>query len=456
MNNKGIGNTIIIGIVVVAVIVAAVGGFLLMQEEDGNENGDENVDENGDENGDEADVLRVVHYWTSGSEEEAIENVFGIYNDQYPDVDIVSAPIAGGGGTEIKSALRSQMLAGEAPDAFQTQPGYSVLDYVDADLMEPVTNMYEQNNWEDILPEEFLNWSQVDGEYYIVPINLHRRNVIFYNMELFEEAGIEEEPSTWEDLFEACEKIEQNTDAPAVSQGLRSNWTAIQTFNQIAYSVSPEFVEDLYNGNVTSADNPDLIKTLERMKEWYSYLADGVFALTWDEASSLIAEGEAAMQLHGDWARGEYETVHEMKYGEDYGSFAVPGTADMIIPSIDSFAKPRGAQHPTHSSNFLGAILTEEVQTGFNPIKGSAPIRNDVSTTDLSEYTKEISDGLDTGDLKIYPGGRHTMMPPIIEERFSSEMGNFAEEGNVQSTAQELTNIVKNNSDAFTIEWDIS
>jgi len=405
--------------------------------------------------GEEAPILEVVHYWTSGSEQAAIEEVFSVFKEEYPEVSIVSAPIAGGGGTTMVAVLTTKMLAGEAPDAFQTQPGYRIQPYADADLIQSLNTMYDEMGWSDVLPEEFLEWGKYEDEYLMVPVNLHRRNVIFYNTQIFEDAGITEEPTTWEELWDACDAIEGIGVTP-LSVGLRDKPWPAQHFSIIAYSHSIEFTQDLYNGEITDPNDSDLRTVLGTLAKLYSYIDTSSFGRTWDESSAAVYTGNAAMQFMGDWAKGEFDVVANWTYGVEYDSFPAPGTAEYVIPSIDSFAMPQGSLHPTQAERFLEILLTEEVQIEFNKLKGSTPIVIGTSAAEFDEYHQEIMQGLEDETLMLLPGGRHTMMPPVIQTEFQDILHDFAVDLDIDKAADALMDSVTTNEDAFTITWQIA
>jgi glucose/mannose transport system substrate-binding protein len=353
------------------------------------------------------------------------------------------------------AVLTTQMLAGESPDAFQTQPGYDAQPFVEAGLLQNLDSLYADMDLANKLPTQFLNWGKLQGEYIMVPINLHRRNVFWYNMQIFQNAGIDQLPTTWDELWTVCDAIKAKGVTP-LAVGFRDNAWPAQQFTMIAYSRSLSFVQNLYNGKITDPNDPDLLYCLGILAKLYSYVDSSSFGYSWDQASAAVYTGKAAMQFQGDWAWGEYTTVAGWTYGNQYSSFPVPGTAGYLIPSIDSFALPNGAQHPTNAKRFLELLLTPEVQIGFNSLKGSTPIVKGIAKDQFDQYHQDIMTGLADGTLALYPGGRHTMMPPVIATDFQNILSDFASNLNIESTAKALTDSVNNNQNAFTITWDIT
>src|SRR5690625_7268850 len=78
------------------------------------------------------------------------------------------------------------------PSTFQVHGGEELnQSWVVAGKMEPLNDLYEENDWMDKFPEDLIELVSHEGDIYSVPVNIHRGNVVFYNMEIFEEHNIE-------------------------------------------------------------------------------------------------------------------------------------------------------------------------------------------------------------------------------------------------------------------------
>jgi glucose/mannose transport system substrate-binding protein len=53
--------------------------------------------------------LEVFSWWTSGGEAAALDALFQAYSAQYPDVEIINATVAGGGGSAARGVLQSRL-----------------------------------------------------------------------------------------------------------------------------------------------------------------------------------------------------------------------------------------------------------------------------------------------------------------------------------------------------------
>ncbi|HPV08129.1 MAG TPA: extracellular solute-binding protein, partial [Aggregatilineales bacterium] len=137
----------------------------------------------------ESPQLEIFHWWTAPGEREAADAMFAALNEAYPEIEIIENPVAGGGGVSHRVVLQGRMAAGIPPDTFQTLGGAEMKAYVDGGALEPLTDLYEELGYADVIPGPLLNAVSVDGTPYIVPLNMHIQNILYYNLPLFEELG---------------------------------------------------------------------------------------------------------------------------------------------------------------------------------------------------------------------------------------------------------------------------
>jgi glucose/mannose transport system substrate-binding protein len=116
-------------------------------------------------------------------------------------------------------------------------------------------------------------------------------------------------------------------------------------------------------------------------------------SLTWQDASKLVADGSAAMNIMGDWADGYFSGTTEggnlaLTPGTGYGWAPVPGTKGTFQFLSDSFTLPKGAPHPDNAKAWLTVAGSKAGQEAFNPVKGSICARTDCDPALFNEYLK--------------------------------------------------------------------
>ena len=96
---------------------------------------------------DATDRLEVVSWWVSPSEHPAFEVLLNAFKAENSGRGRRStAPIAGGGGSNVQVALAARLQAGDPPDVWQTFLGSSLRAWVDAGRIVDVSGVYESSS----------------------------------------------------------------------------------------------------------------------------------------------------------------------------------------------------------------------------------------------------------------------------------------------------------------------
>ncbi len=395
--------------------------------------------------------LIIYHWWTAGGEKEAIDAVFAIFKEKYPDIKIVENPVAGGAGVTMKAVLKSLMVAGQPPDTFQVHAGAELKEYVDGGYVQPIDDLWNKLNLDDKFPPVLVSMVTINGHKYAIPINIHRSNWLWYNKHIFEEYGVIEkfgDPSTWDPqtFLEVVKYIWEASGHTVYPLALasRNKWPVTHLFENLLLAIGgPDTYIRFFTGRATDEDWVKVKETLEYMAELMKYVNPNHPELTWDQACALVAEGHAAMNIMGDWALGYFFSVG-LKYGEDFGAVPVPGTQDYFLLLSDAFAIPKGAPHPDAAKAWLTIVADPEAQAEFNKIKGSIAARLDVPADVYPDQLRKQN----VEDLKtkwLIPSATHGGIAP---DSFMTELHNiltsFIYSGDVDAALQQIKNAAVN------------
>jgi len=207
---------------------------------------------------DASGVLNVYHWWTAGGEKEAIEAALQLFQERYPNVRVLSNAIPGGAGGAMVMKVKILMVTGNSPESFQAHPGFEIQPYYEAKLLYPLNGVWEYADIANRLLPGIEEWCRVGEEYFLVPIGVHRTNMIWYNKHLFEEYGVKppEEPVTWEDFWALCEELSAKLPRGkyVLDLGDRRGWPATHVFETIMIGTDPQIYEDFINGVVSQED----------------------------------------------------------------------------------------------------------------------------------------------------------------------------------------------------------
>ena len=333
--------------------------------------------------------VEVFSWWTGGGEAAGLEAMIEVFNEKHPDIEFVNAAVAGGAGTNARAVLATRLQAGDAPDSWQGHAGQELIGtYVAADQLEPVNFLFEENGWLDVMPDTLIPLISQGDDIYSVPVNIHRANVLWYNPAVLEENGLEV-PTTIEEWFAAMDTLQEaGMDAPLA---LGEQWTVMHLMETVLLgTMGPDAYNGLWYGG-TEWDDPAVTEALENFEKVMSYTNSDASALTWQDASQLVINGDAAFNVMGDWAEGYFrELGQEPNVG--YGWAPVPGSGGTFQFLSDSFVLPKNAPDREAAVAWLEVAGSIEGQDAFNPVKGSIPARSDADRSLYGEYLLSAMD----------------------------------------------------------------
>lgn len=257
-----------------------------------------------------------------------------------------------------KERIRTVVGSGEAPTLIMSWTGGALLEYVEQDR---VVDMSEHtSDLESRVHESVWQNGVVEDDVYAVPLNDVQPVVMYYNQDVFDEAGLEV-PTTWSEVEEAVEVFNDNDVTPfSVAGG--SVWPALMWLQYLTdRHGGEEAFQAVVEGEEDAWDNESILYALETI-QWLAteggFDADTFTGVTADqnEDARLLADGEAAMLLQGSWV---YATVHS-----DFPEFAESGSFGFTeFPVLED-----GAGDPSNivgnPANFwsISADASEEAQ----------------------------------------------------------------------------------------------
>ncbi|MGX2960977.1 ABC transporter substrate-binding protein [Peribacillus sp. JNUCC 23] len=350
------------------------------------------------EKGDGKEKLDIFSWWTGAGEEDGLKALIALFEEKYPDIPIENAAVAGGAGTNAKAVLTSRMQGNDPPATFQVHGGSELNDsWVAADKMENLNDLYKEEDWNDKFPKELIDLVSKDGKIYSVPVNIHRSNVLWYNKKVFDENGLKA-PTTFSEFFEVADALKAKGITP-LALGDKEPWTATHLFETILLGVlGPVDYGKVWTGDI-ALDDAKVVEAAETFKKMLTYVNEDHSSRNWQDASQLVGNGEAAMNVMGDWAKGYFVNDLKLAVNEDFGYIATPETDGDFIVITDTFGLPKGLKNADDVKKFLGVLGSVEGQDVFNPLKGSIPARIDSDLSKYDQYGKDTIEEFKTANL---------------------------------------------------------
>lgn len=370
--------------------------------------------------------LEIFSWWTGGGEEAGLNALIARFTEMYPDVNVINSAVAGGSGVNAKAVLVTRMLGGDPPDTFQVHAGEELNAlWVAAGRVQPLNDIYEENGWFDQFPQGLIDMISDDmGNVYVVPVNIHRSNVVWYVPDNLEMWGVTLPADLDEFLNVTCPALQEQGVVPLA---IGENWTQSHLWESIALAVlGPEGYNGLWNGE-TSFTSDEAIAVWDAYGQALDCGNEDMNALSWQDASQMVAEGNAAFNIMGDWAAGYFLVDLALEPNEDFGWAPAFGTDGAFMMLSDAFGLPIGAPNPGAVRAWLSFLGTPEAQDLFNPVKGSLPANTtaDINNPDLyNAYFQSAYEDWTTNI--IVPSQRHgAAVPQSFDSGFLDIIATF-------------------------------
>ena len=172
----------------------------------------------------------------------------------------------------------------------------------------------EDDEWMGMIEPVVLDsFRESDGKIYLAPLSTAAFSCsgVFWNEELFEEAGIDEFPETWEEFWNVCERLESYGITPLALHTEGTAWAAM-LLATAELSDTPEGAEFMKEIFPESYQNESGLHMAETLKRLFSYTTKDAIGQNFDVSYENFFSGKAAMIPNGYWMidqipEGEWE-----------------------------------------------------------------------------------------------------------------------------------------------------
>ncbi|GAA0287112.1 ABC transporter substrate-binding protein [Halobacterium noricense] len=334
--------------------------------------------------------VEVLHGWTGGDGARAAEALTTAFEEAHPDIGLNMSPIGGGGNQNLDAVVANRLQSNDPPGSFANWPGPNLRRY--EGVLGSVDDVWEENNFEDVMVQEAIDLHQMNDSYRAVPLGSHRLNCLFYNTSVVEEAGVDVDSLTsLSALLDAFETVATETDAVPMTHAMSGTWTTTQLWaavmlGQEGYQPYIDFVE----GNGSESAVRAAFETTAEILE--NYISDDAASLNLTASNQNIIKGNAAFIHQGNWSAGAFRNAENFDYDDDWGFKTFPGTENMYTVHFDSFLYPANNPTPEASKIWKGFVGSKDAQIAFNQYKGSIPTRTDVSMDEFGPYLQETAE----------------------------------------------------------------
>ncbi len=362
------------------------------------------------------------------------EMVVAMWNEQHPEMPVEHSIIA---HEDFKQAIRAYLTADPAPDVLTWFAGNRARFFIDRGLIADISDMWEENGFDEVYAPGFQALARVGESYYFLPTSYYWW-AVYYRPSLFEQAGIAEVPETWDEFLAACDALNAAGITP-ITIGARFKWPAAAWFDYLNMRINgPEFHINLMLLQESYTD--------ERVRAVFDYwnqlfehdcFIEDAAAYDWQEAIDPMVQGDAAMYLMGQFIVDSYPD--EMEDDLDFFRFPIinPDVPIGEDAPTDGYFIAANARNLEGGKEFLAFLGSQEIQQLAFEELGRLPTRTDV---DISDAPPAIQQGIaliQSADYVAQFYDRDTT-PPMAEAGMDAFLRFWDDPSSIDQLLQEL------------------
>ncbi|MGP4038707.1 ABC transporter substrate-binding protein [Gracilibacillus sp. D59] len=357
-------------------------------------NGEENTQQ--EETSEKQEIL-LWHYYTGS--EEALNEILADYNESQDEVEVKAEYVP-------FDEMNRQLSVGTAGD---TLPDIVIADTVNnasmasMGILADITDNVEEWGKADQFLEGPYNSTFYKGKQYGLPLTTNSLG-LFYNKKMLADAGIEEPPTTWEELEKTADALTTDEVKGFGLSAVRSEEATFQ-FYPFIYSAG---------GSYKELDSPEAAEAFNFLKNMFDqgYMSQDILTATQDDLTRMFIEEKLAMMINGPWMIDQLTENENLDFGITY------------IPKDKEFASVTGGDNIsiTESGNkeaawdFISWLFEPEQNERFAKETGYYPTRSDVlNEADYwknEELVKEFIPIMEVAE----PRGPSPKWPSVSEE----------------------------------------
>ncbi len=329
-----------------------------------------------------ASQVEVLHWWTSGGEAKAVEVLKSEWTKQGNQWNDFA--VQGGGGKSAMTVLKSRALAANPPEAAHLK-GYELKEWAGLGFLRDLTPMAEHLGWYSQMPPMVRATLSQNGALMAVPTGIHRVNWLWLNRKVFERNKLTP-PTSWAQFVTVSDQLKKRGITPLAIGN--EPWQLAVLFETVALGEGgKEFYRKAFlEQDSATLTGPDMVRVLTRFQQLRAYVPQKYAGLKWHQATNLLESGGAAMQVMGDWVKGEL-SAGNYRPGEDIACLPSPGSAGLFSYNLDSIAmfKQRDPAQLQAQGDLAQLLMTPQFQEEFNRVKGSIPA---LTNPDMSKFDR--------------------------------------------------------------------
>ncbi|MFC6823601.1 ABC transporter substrate-binding protein [Halopelagius fulvigenes] len=331
------------------------------------------------------ETLEVLHGWSGGDGEAAVSALIEAFREEYPDMETNFQAVGASANVNLNATILRRMVNNNPMSSFANWPGNNLERYR-GHLMDLEKDVWEAEGYKDVIQDRAIELCTFNDKMPAVPLGSHRMNNLFYNIKVFEDAGVDPKSlNSMDALMSALKTIKEETDVTPMGQAMKAPWTVLQLWAQVLMSQSGV---DAYTNFIEGKGNKQkIVKSLKTVKEiQQNYITSDASSVSFTDVGGKMINGKVACMHQGNWLAGQFRSNDSFNYQEQWGWIPFPGTEGVYCYHLDSIVAPMNNPSKEETIAWEKFVGTKKAQIAFNNLKGSVPLRTDIDPSELSDF----------------------------------------------------------------------
>ncbi len=252
----------------------------------------------------------IIESWRNDDLSIWQDTIIPAFNAHYPNIEVTFAPSP---PADYNGILNGKLEGGTAGDLITCRPFDASLELFNEGYLDSLNDLPGLENFSDVAVSA---WITDDGsDVFCVPM----ASVIhgfFYNVEAFEELGLEE-PTTEAEFYEVLDAIAEDGFYAPLVMGTVDQWeSATMGWQNIGpnYWHGEEGRLGLIDGSM-ALNEDGFLAAFEALEKWQPYLPDGYEAISYPDAQNMFTLGLGAIYPTGSWEISGFRADAEFELG---------------------------------------------------------------------------------------------------------------------------------------------
>lgn len=305
--------------------------------------------------------------------------------------------------------IKLLISSGDLPDIVLNGGNNITALVAEAGKVQDLTQYLEDDpEWKAMFDEQSLEFNSYEGKIYGIPVS-KEISYIYYNKELFEEAGITvsaEGFSTWDEFFAACDILKDKGIIPLSMDSADLGWLSNLWLSGLIGTAGDEGNEFMNTQYPTDYNLPVVESSVTKLQTMImNYTTADAMGGKYDTMATHFFNSEVAMLPNGPWMIPDFKSTEKAPEGfyDKVGVMLLPGSGMESVATPGDMVGAKDPEKIKAAVAFLKFETSEENQLKALEMAGLQP----VSSLEVPDSLKE-SDPLMADVLELMSKAKYT------------------------------------------------